>query len=229
MPQTFKDLAGKFDSLKTRSPVPLSFYFELARNCSVLKTLWYSVRFHGVVVVGRGTKVRVHRSACVSLASNSMLAIGIAHDTPVGAVLRLRPQSNLRVDGRVQIMRACNVGVENGAKLTIGADTFLNEGSSIICGSAITIGSGCAISWGVRIMDTDIHRLRRDDDASPHSPVYIGKDCWLGTNATILKGAQLGDGSVVAAGAIVTSKVPPHSLVSGVPARIMRENVTWTL
>jgi len=78
-------------------------------------------------------------------------------------------------------------------------------------------------------MDTDVHKLVRDGDASPHAPVHIGKDCWIGANAIILKGTQLGDGSVVAAGAVVTSEVPPKSLMAGVPARIMRENVTWTL
>lgn len=229
MPGIHRELVAKFHLLKTRSPVPVSFYIELARNCSVLKTIWYSIRFRGVVVVGRGSKIRVHRSAHVILMPKSMLAIGIAHDSPAGAVLRLRPRSNLRVDGRVQIMRACNVGINHDATLTIGTDTFFNEGSSVVCYSATTIGPGCAISWGVRIMDTDVHKLVRDGDASPHAPVHIGKDCWIGANAIILKGTQLGDGSVVAAGAVVTSEVPPKSLMAGVPARIMRENVTWTL
>ena len=229
MPVIYRRLAAKSYQWKTRSPVPMSYYVELARSCSVLKTAWYSVRFRGIVVVGRGSKIRVHRSARVSLASKSVLAIGIAHDTPVGAVLRLRPRSNLQVNGRVQIMRACNIAVDYGATLTIGADTFFNEGSSVVCYNNTTIGSGCAISWGVRILDSDIHKLVRDGETSPHAPIYIGKDCWIGTNAIVLKGTRLGDGSVVAAGAVVASKVPPNSLVAGVPARVMRENITWKL
>ena len=225
----YRRFAAKSYQWKTRSPVPISYYVELARNCSVLKTAWYSIRFHGVVVVGRGSRIRVHRSARVSLASKSVLAIGIAHATPVGAVLRLRPRSNLRVDGRVQIMRACNVAVDYDATLTIGADTFFNEGSSVVCYSDTTIGSGCAISWGVRILDSDVHKLVQEGKSSPHAPIQIGKDCWIGTNAVVLKGTELGDGSIVAAGAVVASKVPPNSLVAGVPARVMRENVTWTL
>ena len=221
--------AAKSYQWKTRSAVPVSYYVELARNCSVLKTAWYSVRFRGVVLVGRGSRIRVHRSARVSLASKSVLAIGIAHATPVGAVLRLRPRSNLRVDGRVQIMRACNVAVDYDATLTIGADTFFNEGSSVVCYSDTTIGSGCAISWGVRILDSDVHKLVQEGETSPHAPIQIGKDCWIGTNAVVLKGTELGDGSIVAAGAVVASKVPPNSLVAGVPARVMRENVTWIL
>jgi len=91
------------------------------------------------------------------------------------------------------------------------------------------LGSGCAISWGVRILDSDIHKLVQEGETSPHAPIQIGKDCWIGTNAVVLKGTELGDGSIVAAGAVVASKVPPNSLVAGVPARVMRENVTWTL
>jgi acetyltransferase-like isoleucine patch superfamily enzyme len=213
----------------TRVPVSKSFYIELARNCSVLKTVWYSVRFHGIVVVGRGSRIRVHRSASVSLGAQSILAIGLMHDAPIGSVLRLAPRSSLRVEGRVQIMRSCTVAVDSDAVLTIGADTFFNDGSSISCSCATTIGSGCAVAAGVRILDTDVHRLIRDDDAYPYSPVHIGNNCWIGTNALVLKGTELGDGSIVAAGAVVSAKVPPNSLVAGVPGRVVRANVRWTL
>jgi acetyltransferase-like isoleucine patch superfamily enzyme len=225
----YRRFSSRFNLFKPRSPVPISFYTELAINCAVLKTIWYSIRFHGIVIVGRGSKIRVHRSARINLAPKSVLAIGIAHDAPPGAILRLRSRSKLRVEGRVQIMRACNIGVDPDAVLTIGADTFFNEGSCVVCYNATTIGPGCAISWGVRIIDTDVHKLVQYDETTPHAPLYIGKDCWIGTNAIILKGSHLGDGSVVAAGAVVTSKVPPRSLVAGVPARVVRKDVTWTL
>lgn len=218
-----------FSRFKTRSPVSMSYYLELAGHCSVLKTIWYSSRFRGIVVVGRGSKIRVHRSARVVLEPRSILAIGIAHDSLVGAVLRLRPRSNLHVTGKVQITRASCITIENDATLTVGNGTFFNDGSSVMCCSEITIGPGCAISWGVRILDTDVHQLVRDGAASPHAPVHIGKDCWIGAGALILKGTKLGDGSVVAAGAVVASEVPSKSLVAGIPARVIRENIAWML
>ena len=46
-------------------------------------------------------------------------------------------------------------------------------------------------------------------------------------NATILKGVTIGDGAIVAAGAVVTKDVPPKCIVAGVPARIIRENIDW--
>lgn len=222
-------LSVKFPQLKSRYRMPASFYLEAACRCSPLKTLWHSLRFRGPVVVGRGSKVRVHRTARIALAPRAMLVIGMANDTPVGAVLRMHPRSKLSLDGRVLIMRASIVTVGYDATLTIGADAFFNDGSSIVCHSSTTIGADCAISWGVRILDTDIHEVIREGSTGPRAPVRIGRHCWIGANALVMKGAQLGDGTVVAAGAVVTSEIPPHSLVTGIPGRAIRGNVTWAL
>jgi acetyltransferase-like isoleucine patch superfamily enzyme len=57
--------------------------------------------------------------------------------------------------------------------------------------------------------------------------VTVGDKVWIGARVTVLKGVTIGDGAVVAAGALVTDDVPPRALVGGVPARVLRENVTW--
>lgn len=55
-----------------------------------------------------------------------------------------------------------------------------------------------------------------------HDRVRFGADCWLGARVTVLPGVTIGDGSVVAAGAVVTNDVAPGSIVAGVPARFQR-------
>jgi hypothetical protein len=52
--------------------------------------------------------------------------------------------------------------------------------------------------------------------------VVIGNDVWLGASCLVLKGVTIGDGAVVAAGAVVTKDVPPYAIVGGVPARVIR-------
>lgn len=52
--------------------------------------------------------------------------------------------------------------------------------------------------------------------------VKIGNDVWIGARATILEGVTIGDGAIVAAGAIVTKDIPPYAIVGGVPAKIIR-------
>jgi len=54
-----------------------------------------------------------------------------------------------------------------------------------------------------------------------YGPVVIGEDCWICSHAVILKGVTIGDGAVVAAGAVVSEDVPPLAIVAGVPARVI--------
>ena len=54
-------------------------------------------------------------------------------------------------------------------------------------------------------------------------PIVIEDDVWIGTNATVLAGVRIGSHSVIAAGAVVTHDIPPHSLAAGVPAQVKRK------
>jgi acetyltransferase-like isoleucine patch superfamily enzyme len=112
----------------------------------------------------------------------------------------------------------------DGATIEIGRDTYLNRRVEVMCKHRVTIGEDCAIAWDVSIMDTNYHWL---SDAPPDAPVEIGDRVWIGARATVLPGVTIGDGAVVAAGAVVTHDVPARTLVAGVPARPVRE-VTWS-
>lgn len=65
------------------------------------------------------------------------------------------------------------------------------------------------------------------DGAVVLAPIEIGSDVFVGRRALIMKGVKVGDGSVVAAGAVVTRDVPPNCLVGGVPAKLIKENIQW--
>jgi acetyltransferase-like isoleucine patch superfamily enzyme len=112
----------------------------------------------------------------------------------------------------------------SGATVTIGDETYIGHHSEVSSLSSVTIGSRCAIGPDVVIRDNDEHWLA-------HRPmtaaVTIGDDVWICGRAIVLKGVTIGDGAVVGAGAVVTSDVPARSLVAGVPARVVREEVSW--
>jgi acetyltransferase-like isoleucine patch superfamily enzyme len=55
------------------------------------------------------------------------------------------------------------------------------------------------------------------------APTVIGRNVWVGVNATILPGISIGEGAIVAAGAVVTQNVPPRTLVAGVPAKVVKQ------
>lgn len=73
------------------------------------------------------------------------------------------------------------------------------------------------------VLATLNHNLdpNRRGDMIP-AAIRIGKNVWIGSNATLLPGVHIGDGAVVAAGAVVCRDVPPNTVVGGVPARILK-------
>ena len=102
----------------------------------------------------------------------------------------------------------------------------LNAEDEIICTNKITIGNEVAIARGVIIRDTDSHEIL-DGKHIKSQPIEIGDHVWIGARAMIMKGVKIGEGAIIAAGAIVTKDVPAKCLVAGVPAKVIRENVEW--
>ncbi len=137
---------------------------------------------------------------------------------------------------RVEIGPACNLfGSINfltaDATLTIGRETTMVLGSIQLHEPGfITIGEDCMISTQVYLSLSDIHPiydLASGARINPAASVTVGRHVWLGLRSMIMKGATIGDGSVVAAGAIVSGDVPSNVVMAGIPARIAREGVEW--
>ena len=127
--------------------------------------------------------------------------------------------------GRNSITAGFEFRIYENAKLTL-SDCYLNTKVYIVCSSSITIGAGSVIGVGVSFRDTDGHHLL-PANGEITKPVTIKDHVWIGANATILKGVTIGEGAVIAAGSVVTKDVPPYSLYGGVPAKLLKENITW--
>jgi acetyltransferase-like isoleucine patch superfamily enzyme len=109
--------------------------------------------------------------------------------------------------------------------VTIGNHTRIGLHNTII--GPATIGNHVNLAQGITVTALN-HNFsdpvrRIDEQGVSTMPVTIGNDIWIGANAVILPGVTIGDHSVVAAGAVVTKDVPPHSLVVGVPAKIIKQ------
>lgn len=121
----------------------------------------------------------------------------------------------------------CRLTVSENAKLTLGHSSYVNNESVIECFAEIKIGDDCAIAERVVIRDSDNHIIKRDG-YKKSAPIIIGNHVWIGMNSVILKGVTIGDGAIIAAGSVVSKDVPPHTLVGGVPAKVIKENVEWS-
>ena len=180
---------------------------------------------------GQTRNLRVYPQTIVKIANSSALDIsGSLRLGPHGLVGRyypsyanFGPDSKTMVTGDFSIFTGVNLIVGAGAELQLGSG-LVNYGAEIMCSTRITIGEKCWFGPRVVIRDDDEHEM---EGRVRMSPIDIGDNVWVGGRAIILKGVAIGDGAIVASGAVVTKNVPPRTLVAGVPARVIRENVSW--
>ncbi len=120
------------------------------------------------------------------------------------------------------------------ATAVIGANCFLGEGALVedgVClGDRVTVHSGARLHAGLRVEDDVVigcNAAFPNDSftGAPNArPTIVRRGALIGANATVLPGANIGQHAVVGAGAVVTRSVPPHAIVVGNPARILRYN-----
>ncbi len=107
----------------------------------------------------------------------------------------------------------------------IGNHTRIGLHNTII--GPVEIGSHVNLAQGITVTalnhNFDDTEKRIDEQGVSTNPVTIEDDVWIGANAVILPGVTIGNHCVVAAGAVVTKDVPPHSLVAGVPAKVIKQ------
>jgi len=150
--------------------------------------------------------------------------------------IRMRQECRLTV-GAGSVLQAAVAFERDGAEVLIGSNSFVGV-SHIVCASRIEIGNDVLVSWGCTLLDSDLHSLRWSERANDTRnwwfngvkdwthvemrPVKLGDKCWVGTQSIIAKGVEIGEGAIVAAGAVVTRNVPPWTIVGGNPAEIIR-------
>lgn len=111
--------------------------------------------------------------------------------------------------------------METGCEVSFGPGCHIYEPRA-----GLSIGDHSMIGGGVLICGVN-HGYSTHDIPMRHqpfeaAPIVIGRNAWVGMGAVILPGITLGDGSIIAAGAVVTADVPSGAVVSGVPARLAK-------
>lgn len=180
----------------------------------------------GKIVVKNETLVDLDKNSVVEVSGKLVLgASDWKNDNRVSG-LKLGKNATLKVEKKQQIYTGSYISVGENAILELGGEGFINHGCNIDCFNHISIGEGTIIAKEVIIRDSDNHELVYNNYVKS-KPIHIGKHCWIGMRATILKGVTVGDGAVIAAGAVVTKNVASNSLVAGIPAKIVKKNIIW--
>lgn len=121
-------------------------------------------------------------------------------------------------------------GIKNihiGSDIGLGSrNTFMCTRAKIYIGDHVMTGPNVTMITGGHRYDIKGRSMKSvgNDEKLPENDqdIRLGGDNWIGANATILKGVTVGEGAIVAAGAVVTEDVPPYSIVGGVPAKVIK-------
>lgn len=136
---------------------------------------------------------------------------------------------------RARILRRAGIEIDKaiveagcfffGANVSLGDYALINHGCYFDSKDQITIGPRTAVAMGVTLITSshelgdELQRMSKFNTA----PIEIGAGAWIGARVTVLPGVTIGDGCVVAAGAVVAKDLEPNGLYAGVPAKRIRD------
>lgn len=182
----------------------------------------------------KGFSVIAMKGARVSLAPTSTITVKQGklsfnakwdRKDPFPSLLFMGEDSKLICENSFDFYSGSRIYVNKGATLSLGSG-YVNHNLSLSCFESIRIGCGVVISENVTIRDSDDHTISGSSKPMTQ-PIVIGDHVWIGMNVTILKGVTIGSGAIIAAGSVVTHDVPDHTLVGGVPAKVIKTKISW--
>lgn len=164
--------------------------------------------------------------------------------------------NSILIKGGITRLSYCTfIILGNYNKITIDADSNLNNATfhiendhgsihlnqhvtitgatnfAVIEGKSISIGEDCLFSDQIEFRVGDSHSIIDSETGkriNPSMDIAIGNHVWIGHDCKILKGAKIGDNSIIATGSIITKKqYPEHSVIAGIPAKVVKQNINW--
>ncbi len=170
-----------------------------------------TIRSKRRVTIGRFSKIG---AGCL-IEGLSREGITLGRGVSLGRAGRIRATATLTELGRGAIL---------GDFVGLGDHFYLGAFGGIDIGAETIIGERLTVHSDNHDFD-DPTRAIRAQNTTPQ-PVRIGARCWMGSNVTVLGGVEIGDDSVVGAGAVVTKSFPPGSVIVGNPAQLLRNRLT---
>ena len=178
---------------------------------------------------------RIHPSTILDVSNskivveNGIMSLGYLPGWPTTESCHIRlHNSTLHIIGNVDLRPGFSVWAMN-SKIVIHDGTAINGPTGIVSKAGVEIGAHCQISAGVQILDCDLHKhaVAGEEPKDIAKPIIIKDSCWIGLRVSILKGVIVGEGAVIGVGSVVTKNVGERTMVAGVPARKIRDNIIW--
>ena len=210
--------------------------------CSIPKTLRFNLHYFPLktalklpVVVSHRTYLReMHgKVELPEKVERAMIKIGFGD---VGHYDRKRSRGIWQVSGTVSFGGKASIG--HGSKLSVRGNLSLGAGfnmtaeSTIVCAKEIRFGDDCLLAWDILVMDTDEHPLynKENERINPDKAILVGNHVWMGCKCVLLKGAEVPDNTVVAAGTLLKSSFTgENQVLGGTPPSVLKRDIRWEL
>ena len=204
--------------------------------CSIPKTLRFNLHYFPLKTALKLPVVVSHRTYLRELhgkvelpekVERAMIKIGFGD---VGHYDRKRSRGIWQVSfgGKASIGHGSKLSVRG--HLSLGADFNLTAESTIVCAKEIRFGNDCLLSWDILVMDTDEHPLydTANQRINPDKAIVVGDHVWIGCKCVLLKGAEVPNNTVLAAGTLLkTVFAGEHQVIGGNPPSILKRDVRW--
>ena len=219
-------------------PMTAFDFFNILR--SIPKTLRFNLHYFPLKTALKLPVVVSHRTYLRELhgkvelpekVERAMIKIGFGD---VGHYDRKRSRGIWQVSGTVSFGGKASIG--HGSKISVrgnlklGADFNMTAESTIVCAKEIRFGYDCLLSWDILVMDTDEHPLYNKDNerVNPDKAIVVGDHVWIGCKCVLLKGAEVPNNTVVAAGTLLTSSLAgEHQVIGGKPLSVIKRDIRW--
>lgn len=198
-----------------------------ARGTQLLRGAWKRLFFKkssGLVFIG--SHVVINHAYLLTAGENLIIEDNV--------YINALSSEGITIKNNVSVARNCTIictGViaQKGKGIIIGNNSGINAGTYLGGQGGIEIGDNVIIGPGVKIFSENHNfsdfNINIKDQGVTRNGVFINDNCWIGAGATILAGVTIGEGCVIAAGSIITKTVAPHSIVAGVPGRVLKKRV----
>lgn len=178
------------------------------------------------------TVINISKSSKVILNDRFRFGTKRVKGSKLESRLLIEDGAKIEIGSKFGVLYGADIEIFKNAIFKVGRADFETKGGSninltIICGNHIEIGYHVMMGRNVTIRDNNGGHYLSMQGYKESQPVKIGNHVWLCEGCTIMPGAVIGDGAIVGAGSVVYGHVPPYSLVSGNPAKVVQTNTYW--
>lgn len=218
-------IAGK-DSFQLDSKIDMGYILLQCWKYGwmMIRGRFFSIGYQNIaknIFVGR--KVRVIEKKHLTVGKKTKLQDGVYIDALSRDGVLIGDQVVIGRNTRIECtggLQSVGKGVQIGNRTTFGNDCMFGAAGGIKIGEDVVAGQFIRFH-SENHNYSDRTKLIREQGVS-HKGIKVGNNCWIGAGVVFLDGAELGDGCVVAANAVVTKKFPSNSIIAGVPARVIK-------